>query len=225
MKRNSFVWLIVTSFSVLLAIAGCSAKTEHADADLSEDMAERHARMRHRAKSLVGKPAPDNPVHTLTAGTTRLSRFWQEKPALIMTGSLTCPVARGDISELEKLRERFGDRINVVMLYTIEAHPETDESPYRPGEEWQVDDNEEQGILCRQPTSLDERIALARRFNHMFQPKSTIVVDRMDNAGWKDMGRMPCMAVLVDEGGIVNTTQTWFDAEAMADYIQTILEQ
>ena len=59
-----------------------------------------------------------------------MSKLWQEKPTLLVTASLTW-VARVNAEPwVEELSKKYRDRINVAVLYTIEAHPVTDPSPY-----------------------------------------------------------------------------------------------
>ncbi len=87
---------------------------------------------------------------------------------------------------------RYRDRADFLTVYIKEAHP-TDE--------WQMSDNEKEGVCYRQPLTTSERAAVARDFVKRFAYPIPVVVDPIDNpangiyAGW------PERLVVVDEGG------------------------
>ena len=174
----------------------------------------------------IGEKAPDVKVFDLEGQPTQLASSWKEKPALIVTASLTCPISRNKCPDLKPLVEEFGDRINIVILYTIEAHPQGDDSPYRPGEgEWVTPMNQKEGILHRQPTALDERLKLARDLNQRFGKFAPMLVDDMDNTAWTKLGAGPNMALLIRADGLVEAKHGWLDAKKMKGSIEKLLQQ
>ena len=78
---------------------------------------------------------------------------------------------------------RFEGKADFVTLYIREAHP-TDE--------WQMDSNVEQDVCYAQPTTLEERLVIARDFIERHQWRLPLFVDDMQNsvdqvwAGWPE---------------------------------------
>jgi hypothetical protein len=108
------------------------------------------------------------------------------------------------------------------MLYTVEAHPQGDPCPYT-GEEWVPPDNRRDDVLVRQPTTLADRLALARRYAADWAKATPVFVDTIDDASWRALGQAPNVGLLVDRDGTVRERQGWFDGEAMAAAVQKML--
>src|SRR5947209_7503692 len=122
----------------LALISECGAQPSQASAD----------RFNHGPKP--GTQAPDFELKSVEGKLIRASMLWSNQPTLIMTGSHTCPVFRGKVDSLEGLFRDFGNDLHFVILYTIEAHPKGDPSPYT-GREWVTQQNEKMGLLIPQP--------------------------------------------------------------------------
>ena len=45
------------------------------------------------------------------------------KPVMLIGGSYTCPIFRQKCEKINQLQARYGDRINIFIVYTEEAHP------------------------------------------------------------------------------------------------------
>jgi len=144
------------------------------------------------------------------------------EPFVIVTASLTSPAARRSQAGLELLQQRYGDRVRFFTLYTIEAHPAHARSPYS-GTEWIPADNIRESTLVRQPTIMLERMELAREYQRTMDVRSTMLVDPMDNVGWRTLGMAPNLALLVDANGVVVARQGWFDPMAMQTTIGGLL--
>jgi hypothetical protein len=172
----------------------------------------------------VGQTLDDLAVFTLDGKGAKLASMWKDRPALIVTASLTCPVARERCPKLQPIVEAFDPEVRVLMLYTIEAHPKGDHSPYSPGREWVTADNEQYGVLHSQPGTLDERLALAREMHKRVGESPPMVVDAMDNKAWRMLGGGPNLAVLVDTNGTVIAKQGWFNEQAMHAAIEALLK-
>ena len=173
----------------------------------------------------IGQHLPHLSAHLQNGESVWLSKYHARRLTLIVCESLTCPVARRKHPGLKEIAGRFGDRIDIVVFYTIEAHPQGDPSPYTEGEEWVTRLNRKQGVLCRQPTTLDERLKLAGRLEEAVAIESTMLVDCMNNAGWRALGAGPNVAVLVDPKGLVLAKQGWFDPKRMAASIKRALKK
>lgn len=169
-----------------------------------------------------GESLPELTVRTLGGEEVALSTAWKERPALIVTCSLTCPIARENQPTVEEIADRFGDEIEVVMLYTIEAHPVNDPSPYR-DEEWVTDENREAEILERQPRSFEQRASLARAYADRLDVNRPILLDTMGNEAWEALGGGPNMGLLVRADGTLAVKHGWFDGETMVGSIEHFL--
>ena len=171
----------------------------------------------------VGEQLPNLPLYDLDGKAGRLNDVWTNRTAvLLLTSSLTCPKSRSSYPRAEELAAKLGDELPVEIIYVLEAHPKGDPSPYR-GYEDVTAENRRDGILCRQPTSLQERLKLANTFKDRLHVKSPIHVDGMDNAVWSALGGGPNMGVLVDDQGLVLARQGWFDAPSVQKAIESII--
>ena len=60
-----------------------------------------------------------------------LASLWSEKPAVSITGSLTCPPSRLFNPALNSLAAELDDRFGIHVLYVIGAHPSGDLCAYK----------------------------------------------------------------------------------------------
>ena len=158
-------------------------------------------------------------------GTThRLAESWADSPALFLSASLTCPIARTRIPELQTQLGDDASRIQQVVLYTREAHPRVDPAPHSiGGREWLTQANIDEGILVRQPYDVQSRRDLARRFQDGWATELSVLADSMDDALYHRFGTAPCMAVLVGRDGRVVAKQGWLEPAAMAAEVRKLL--
>jgi hypothetical protein len=184
--------------------------------------ARRDSRFEHGPKP--GSAAPDFELKTVDGKTLRASALWSNKPTVIMAGSHTCPVFRGKVEPFESLVSEFSNRVNFVVLYTQEAHPKGDPSPYR-NEEWVTPANRRDDVLFGQPKSLEERTARARACATALKLNVAVVVDTMDNSMWRAYGSAPNSACLVGRDGKVIQYEGWFDPAKMRVAIERSLEK
>ena len=171
-----------------------------------------------------GTAIPDAPIYALDGNPLTLGSVWAEKPALVVTGSLTCPPSRVFVPALNYLRQRFGDRIDACLLYVIDAHPADSVCPYT-GTHWLTEDNEREQVLVSQPVTLEERVALARRFIGTAGLEVAVYVDGMDNAAWDALGRSPNMAALVGTDGRCRLYQDWLMPAALTTALEAEIER
>ena len=143
---------------------------------------------------------------------------------MIVTSSFTCPKSRSRWPQLAAIEKRYGDKLNVAVVYVIEAHPVGSVCPYK-GVEDVTPENRRDGILRQQPKTLEDRLDLALEFKRYLRIDAAIYVDPLDNRAWKAFGAAPNIAFLVDERGIVAARQGWFDGPALQKAIDAALEQ
>jgi hypothetical protein len=141
----------------------------------------------------------------------------------LLTGSLTCPPSRLYNPAINNLREEFGDRINMAVLYVIDAHPSGSVCPYT-GTDWLTKDNKDAGLLVRQPTKQNERNALAAKYREQLGLKVPVLVDNMENSAWEALGRSPNMAVLINKNSECAVFQDWFQPEVLHELLREHLK-
>lgn len=168
-----------------------------------------------------GTEAPDFTLTSVEGKSIQASALWKEKPTVIITASHTCPVFRGKALAIESLRKDFGDRANFIVVYTLEAHPQGDPSPYS-GEEWVTPKNEKEGILFRQPTTDAERMERAKACAEREKMTVPVVVDSMANTVWKAYGSAPNCAYIVGKDGKVIEAEPWMDAANLRLVLQKL---
>jgi len=170
----------------------------------------------------VGDAMPSARLVDQSGDEVALESLWEGRPAVLVSASLTCPVARSRIPELTKLIADRGEAVGRGILYTKEAHPKIDKAPHADGE-WLTTANERDGILHRQPRELEARLELARTMRDGWTPGYLYFVDAMDDALYEAFGTAPCTAVLVDAEGVVRVRQGWLEPVELAAALSELL--
>jgi hypothetical protein len=173
----------------------------------------------------LGDTVPALTVYKLDGSATKLSECWRDKPALVVTGSLTCDITRERIDQLNALARRFDGRIHIVLLYTLEAMPSDSPAPGPAGEALAERPGDTETPVRPQPKTLADRIRLATELRDTLGVRAGIVIDDMDNAGWSAFGHAPAMAALITPDSKIAVKQGWFDAFAMAEAAETVLAE
>lgn len=203
--------------SVLLLAVACStpkARPAHAPVfDKPVSMAEAKA-IFDAAGVQPGQPLPKLTLQTLDGSPVDLDTLRAGRPMALVTCSLTCNVARRQQREVAAMQQRLGESAFVVMVYTIDAHPKSDACPYT-GVEWVPQQNEADDVLVRQPTTMQERQALARRYAETLASGTTVLVDAMDDAVWIALGKAPNVGLAVGADGLVRARAGWFDSKVI----------
>jgi hypothetical protein len=170
----------------------------------------------------VGETMPSLTLYTADSKKVELDATWKTKPALIVTGSLTCPIARRKCPLLENTLAGLDGKINVVVVYTIEAHPEGDPSPNAGKTETPMI-NLRSGIVYGQPKTLSKRMELMKEFVERTGIEYSVLVDDMENHAWKAFGNGPNLALLVDSSGKVIAKQGWLDPDTIRHEINKLI--
>ncbi|MBA3564548.1 MAG: redoxin domain-containing protein, partial [Gammaproteobacteria bacterium] len=82
-----------------------------------------------------GEKAPDFQLRDLSGATMRLTELIDDRPIVLQLGSHTCPVYRYRRFGMRELQAEFADRVHLLVVYTLEAHPTGAPSPYS-NKEW-----------------------------------------------------------------------------------------
>lgn len=132
------------------------------------------------------------------------------KPVLLVNGSYTCPVFRGKVPALNQIVAAYNDQVTICVIYTVEAHPDIDISPYF-GTVNTGSPNTNAGILYRQPTTYGERVDVVKDMVQAMSINAPIYVDGPCNSWWSVFGPAPNNAYLIDPDGIVVAKHGWFN--------------
>jgi hypothetical protein len=131
------------------------------------------------------------------------------KPILLITGSITCPVFRNNLSTINAVFTTYSADVNTAIIYVIEAHP-TDTSPYF-GNINITSQNLTEGVLLDQPNTYAERKALVDTLLQNYTVAPPVYIDGPCNEWWHSFGPAPQNAYLIDTNGVVMVKQGWFD--------------
>ncbi len=94
------------------------------------------------------------------------------------------------MAQIEELQKKYSDTVNFVIVYIKEAHPD---------DEWQMESNEESGVIYSQPKSTEERRELARAFIDQMDVETETLLDDIDNTA------MACYAAWPERLYIIGT--------------------
>lgn len=90
--------------------------------------------------------------------------------------------------------ERDQDRADFRVVYIREAHP---------SDGWQVPANEKDGVILKQPVTMEERTAAARQLRDELGLKLPIIVDGMDDGLSRAYSGWPDRLFIIDKEGKV----------------------
>jgi len=159
-------------------------------------------------------------LYTLRGDSKYLYFNRRENPKLLISGSYTCDVTRGNAHLIDSLYREFGDRVDIYLVNTIEAHPDDSPSPYsaEPGI-WLAQANVKDSVSAPQPKTMGERTVLAEKWIKESGLQPPVLLDGPNNEFWNFAGQAPNMSVLVDEGVVV-LKQPWFDYEELKSTLE-----
>lgn len=154
-------------------------------------------------------------LHDLTGKTFPLKPT-KNRPMLLITGSYTCDVTRGNLAAIDSLYDKYKGVADIYLVNTLEAHPQSSQSPYS-GEPapWHAQKNVMEGVSAEQPRTLDERKELAQRWISEQSIATPVLLDGPGNEFWNQAGQAPNMAILISGEGKVVIKQDWFEEKAM----------
>jgi hypothetical protein len=98
------------------------------------------------------------------------------------------------LGALEKLRERYADRVAFFIVYIKEAHPE---------DGWALTYNRRAGIALDDPKSTDERMEVATSCAVRMRTSIPVLIDGIDNEVARQYGGWPDRLYLIGQDGRV----------------------
>lgn len=157
----------------------------------------------------VGTYSPDFTLYGLQGDTLHLATLLANgKPLLLVNGSLTCPVFRNKMPDLEQIAITYAGLIEIAIVITVEAHP-TDISPYF-GYVNITSQNQQEGILYPQPQTYAERAALAQIAVNHSNISLPVYLDRPCQEWWSYFGPAPNNAYVFMSNGQIAVKHGWF---------------
>lgn len=143
----------------------------------------------------VDDAAPDFELKPLNGGApVRLSDRIGRKPVVLVFGNFTCGPFRSMYSTVEAVYERQKDHADFLFIYVREAHP-TDG--------WAMSSNERAGVAVAQPTTYQERSAVAEQCAARLKPSIPLLVDDVDDVVGNAYSGMPARLYVIDANGKV----------------------
>ncbi len=153
---------------------------------------------------------PDFTLYTLNGDSVRLSDELDKGiPVLLVGANYTCPVWRGKIKVLNEMASVYAGLVSIFVVYTVEAHPTVDVSPYS-GKVWTTSANEMEGVLYEQPKTYGERLAVVADMINDLDITPLVLVDGPCNPWWSHYGPAPNNAYLIRPDGTVAAKHGWF---------------
>lgn len=132
------------------------------------------------------------------------------KPVLLISASYSCFVFRGKVDLINTLQAEYADNMHIFVIYTVEAHPYGDISPYY-GFENTGEQNFDAGILVPQADTYGERKSSASDMIEDLGLEATVLLDGPCNEWWINYGSSPNNAYLIQNDGLVYDAQIWLD--------------
>ena len=139
-----------------------------------------------------GEEFPDFDVRTADGGRMTRADLLSRGPALVTTGSFTCPMTASATPVLKRLHEEFGHPITFAMLYVREAHP---------------------GSRYPQPASMAAKARHARDLRARDRISWPILVDDVEGSLHRRLDEKPNAAYIVGTDGIVLFRSLWASHE------------
>lgn len=159
----------------------------------------------------VGETVRDFTLFTAEGERFRLGEeLGDGKPVVLINGNYTCWRFRDRIAELNSMANFFQGQAKFFIVYTLEAHPYIDVSPYS-GVEWTGQRNFDDDILVRQPTTYGERLDVIEEMKANFGIVPQILVDEVCDQWWNNFGPAPNNAYVISPDGRVVFKHSWFN--------------
>lgn len=140
---------------------------------------------------MAGDQFKDVAIYTLTGDKVQLSDYLKDKPLVLETGSMTCPMYAQGVPPMQKLIAKY-PKLDHLLLYVREAHP---------------------GERRPQHISLEDKIGAAcknkQRYHEHNRP---IVVDDIDGAAHRFYGTMSNSIYIIAPDGRILFRSIWNNA-------------
>ena len=137
-----------------------------------------------------GQRLRDATVYTLRGEPVPLSSFLKDKPLVLETGSMTCPMYAQSVRPMRELMKKYPE-LDYLVLYVREAHP---------------------GERTPAHQSLEAKLRAAEVSCRRHQDDRPVVVDGIDGEAHKALGSMPNSIFVFAVDGTVLFRSVWNNA-------------
>ena len=138
---------------------------------------------------------------TLEGDKVHLSDYL-DKPVILETGSITCPIYANASKPMLKLKEMYPE-LNFLLLYIREAHP---------------------GSKTPAQQTMEEKLENAKQMQQLYNETRTILVDDIQGTAHQLYGSMPNMVYVIDRDGTVLFRANWNDFDKIKEVLATVPE-
>ncbi|MGI9616508.1 MAG: deiodinase-like protein [Acidimicrobiales bacterium] len=142
----------------------------------------------HRGARRPGEMLPAFDLPTTDGDRIVTEDFVGDRPLLLVTGSITCPMTASAVPSLKRLFAQCGEDVAFVMLDVREAHP---------------------GENYPQPVIMEQKMNHARALRDLYQLPWTVAVDDLDGTLNLAMDAKPNSAYLMDSDGKIVFRSLW----------------
>lgn len=157
-----------------------------------------------------GDTIPDFTLYNTNGNAVNIASELQNGlPVMLVAGSYTCPVFRNKVADLNAMHTMYNGQLKIFIIYTIEAHPVVDPSPYS-GNVWVTSQNQSEGILYRQPATYGDRKEMVDTMLARMSILPGVLLDGPCNNWWNNFGPAPNNAYLIDTNGVIVRKHGWF---------------
>lgn len=173
-----------------------------------------------------GDQVPDFKLYTGEGKPFRLyDELTKRKHTVLINASHTCDFSRANLPSIKSIIKRYATKANIVMIYTIDAHPNDTLSPYAENNRpWVPPNNKRDNISTPQPKTYGERVSLSRQWKNANNIPVRVLVDGPDNQFWHAFGQAPNMCYIVNDGGKVEYRQTWYNGKELELQLKRLTE-
>ena len=150
----------------------------------------------------AGDQYQDATVYTMDGRSVQLSDYLKDKPLVLETGSMTCPMYAQSVPPMKKLIEKYPE-LDFVLLYVREAHP---------GERRSAHHNQQ------------EKIDAAKKSGRNHQEERVTLIDDVSGSAHTCYGAMPNSIYVIDTDGTILFRSIWNNAPEIEDVLGPIAQ-
>ena len=150
----------------------------------------------------AGEPYIDFEATTLEGEKVSLSDYL-DKPIVLETGSITCPMYANTTKAMNRLQKAYPE-VYFLLLYIREAHP---------------------GQRTGATKNLEEKLVNAKATQRFYGERRDVLVDDVEGTAHKLYGSMPNMTYVIGTNGLVKFRANWTDIEALEKVLTHIEDE
>jgi hypothetical protein len=147
----------------------------------------------HKSAPKAGEPFPEFKLETTDGNIITKLDFVNHKPLLLIIGSLTCPMTASAMPNIKRLHDKYGDRVEFVLMNVREAHP---------------------GELVPQPETIASKLEHTHKLKQLYGVDLTVATDDIEGTLHNALDPKPNAVFLMSITGTVLFRSLWASDEA-----------